>query len=431
MTFRDLIKKIIYIRQWWLFKKVENYTMVGHGRLYELYEIAERIERQGLAGSFVECGVWKGGAAAVMAEIVKKHKSKRDLWLFDSFVGLPEPSLADGDSAFRQYNKNKGGCDISDVEEVLFGIIGINRNQVKITVGWFNETLPAYKQSVGDISLLRLDCDWYESTKICLDILYDNVVPGGYVLIDDYSTWPGCRQAVDEFFKNKKIEADLVVGTDGAAFFQKPLFGSLGQYWSIESLKYQKPHERIRKIYREIIKGSTSGSVLDIGCGPASLALLLQSGNFKYSGVDVFKQNIPSGRYRVFDLEHDDFSNFPFDEIFDVVVISGVIEYLSIERVRELLKYLRLKLSDRNTKIIITYTNFSHYSRKIATYHPRWVMIKKIDDIREEFRAAGFSIVRFYPSYYFIFRRRLNLRFRLPGLFKYFGRQVIFILQKS
>ncbi|MFA6106358.1 MAG: TylF/MycF/NovP-related O-methyltransferase [Patescibacteria group bacterium] len=433
MTLNDAIKKIKHLRQWLLFKKVESYTMVGHDRLYELYELVEKIEKQGMSGNFVECGVWKGGAAAVMAEIINKYGERRNLWLFDSFAGLPEPSVADGILAHKQYKRDKGECKIEDVEEVLLKVTGNKKNKVKIVPGWFNETLPAHKQSVGDIGLLRLDCDWYESTKFCLDTLYENVVPGGYVIIDDYRAWPGCQKAVDEFMGINNIDAELVFGSGGAAYFQKPFIVGLDKYWTAESRKYKKPHKRINEIYGEIIKGGSGGSIIDIGCGPASLGEMLKNSNYKYAGVDVFMQKIVFGRYAVFDLEKDNFKNFPFNEIFNVIVISGVIEYLSIDRVRELLRYLNSNLSNKDTKILITYTNFSHYSRKKKTYHPLWVNIRNIDDMKKEFKSAGFSIVKHYPSYYYISRRRLNVPHNAWFSFfsKYFGRQIIFILRQE
>jgi hypothetical protein len=76
--------------------------------------------------------------------------------------------------------------------------------------GWFQETLPVCKDQIEKIAILRLDADWYASTKICLEFLYDKVVPGGFVIIDDYGTYEGCKKAVDEFREKQRITAFMV-----------------------------------------------------------------------------------------------------------------------------------------------------------------------------------------------------------------------------
>ena len=80
----------------------------------------------------------------------------------------------------------------------------------RIIKGWFQDTLPQNIDKIGNIAILRLDGDWYESTKVCLEYLYDNVVEGGYILVDDYNFWPGCKKAVDEFFDNRKIFPNII-----------------------------------------------------------------------------------------------------------------------------------------------------------------------------------------------------------------------------
>ena len=76
--------------------------------------------------------------------------------------------------------------------------------------GWFQDTLPKYKDKIGAIAVLRVDADWYESTKCCLENLYDNVVTGGYIFVDDYGFVTGCKKATDNFLTNKKLNAQLV-----------------------------------------------------------------------------------------------------------------------------------------------------------------------------------------------------------------------------
>ena len=93
---------------------------------------------------------------------------------------------------------------------------------IVIKKGWFQDTLPRAKSEIGKVAILRLDGDWYESTKCCLDNLYENVSPGGYVIIDDYGYWEGCRQALDEFLHARKIGIELREIDHDGRYFQNP-----------------------------------------------------------------------------------------------------------------------------------------------------------------------------------------------------------------
>lgn len=224
-------KDIFDIEKIILFKKIYPYTMVGYKRLSNVYEIAKIIEEKKTKGAFVECGVWKGGCIAAMAFIAQKAGSDRKIWLFDSFEGLPEPTADDGKVA-KDYAQNRAGgkletinkCvgPLEDVKEVFFNILKINQNNVVIKKGWFQDTLPKEKNYIGTISVLRLDGDWYESTKVCLDNLYNNVIIGGYIILDDYGHWEGAKKALDEFFIEKKISPELIKIDYTGVYFQKP-----------------------------------------------------------------------------------------------------------------------------------------------------------------------------------------------------------------
>jgi len=93
---------------------------------------------------------------------------------------------------------------------------------VSLVKGWFQDTLPEYKDRMGAVALLRLDGDWYESTKCCLENLYDNVVPGGYVIIDDYGALTGCKEAVDDFLNERNINVELIDVDHIRFYFLKP-----------------------------------------------------------------------------------------------------------------------------------------------------------------------------------------------------------------
>ncbi len=215
----------------WLFKKVYPYTMSGYKRLSNVYELAKKIEKKKINGAFVECGVWKGGCTAIMAFVSKKAGSLRKVWLFDSFEGLPEPTYKDGLLA-REYAQNKAGGNrktiekcigpIEYVNKILFDILRINRDNIIIKKGWFQNTLLKVQKEIGPISILRLDGDWYESTKCCLENLYDNVIIGGYIIVDDYGHWEGARKALEEFFISRKIKPNLIKIDYTGIYFQKP-----------------------------------------------------------------------------------------------------------------------------------------------------------------------------------------------------------------
>ena len=192
--------------------------MAGYKRLSNAYELALLAEKKGLQGAFVECGVWKGGSIGIMAYIADRAKSNRKIWLFDSFEGLPEPTKEDGQGAKIYSGEKDSGKLVSiekcvgpleDVKKLFFSVLKLHSENIYIGKGWFQDTLSRKKVDVGPIAILRLDADWYESTKCVLDNLYDNVVQRGYVIVDDYGHWEGCKKAVDEFFAKRNLKVEL------------------------------------------------------------------------------------------------------------------------------------------------------------------------------------------------------------------------------
>jgi len=220
---------------------VRPYTMVGRNGLMATCRIVLDTERQEVDGQLVECGVAQGGCAALMLSSSWTARMQialprsidpqdtRVAWLFDSFEGLPEPTAEDG-VLRKPQGKDKSSWDLAkgyclgtleEVEDLLFGKFGFSRDKVHLIKGWFQDTLPEYKDKVGDIAVLRIDGDWYESTKCCLENLYDQVVDGGYVILDDYAL-VGCRKAVDEFFGNKgEGMPEVVLDGRGGGWFRK------------------------------------------------------------------------------------------------------------------------------------------------------------------------------------------------------------------
>jgi hypothetical protein len=187
-------------------------TMVSHDRLMNLQRHC--LQFRDTDFSFVECGVAKGGCIALMKSISKNNK----VFGFDSFEGMPPTTEKDiGD-----YNKTnpingygKPGDNLSggiDTVYDVFDKLNVNMFNVTLIKGYFQKTLEIQQNidNIGKIAVLRLDGDWYESTKICLEKLYDNVVDGGVIIIDDYGHWVGAKRAVDEFREQRNINSPLL-----------------------------------------------------------------------------------------------------------------------------------------------------------------------------------------------------------------------------
>ncbi|MGA2285821.1 MAG: TylF/MycF/NovP-related O-methyltransferase [Dehalococcoidia bacterium] len=204
-----------------LFNKVRPFTIVSWARLGALYKLSRELERRGIAGDIVECGTCNGGSAAVMGYASEGSPATRRMWLFDSFEGLPQPTDEDGEEARGREGAYAG--TVGNVRRVL-AALRIRDNRVQIVKGWFQETLAA--APVKRIGLLHIDADLYLSVKQCLDEFYDRVEPGGFIVLDDYGNWEGCRKAVEEFFLVRGLDVVLVQVDNEGRYFEKPQLDS-------------------------------------------------------------------------------------------------------------------------------------------------------------------------------------------------------------
>lgn len=211
---------------------VHGLTMVGPASLTSLGSHVLKVIDESIPGDLVECGVWMGGSSFLMADLLRRKGVKdRRVWMFDSFEGLPPPGELDGTEAEEYAAKTDSPIYWNNCEAPLDEVIASAQrlglsSYIEPVKGWFDVTLPEYKEKIGPIAVLRLDGDWYDSIKTSLDNLYDQVSPGGFIFLDDYYRWEGCAKAVHDFLSERKL-ADRVVtifhelGGSESAFIRK------------------------------------------------------------------------------------------------------------------------------------------------------------------------------------------------------------------
>jgi O-methyltransferase len=201
-----------------IYNEVKPFTMTSKERMFSLYKSVEYVIQNNIPGDFVECGVWKGGSAMLIAVFLLELKVKdRKIYLYDTFEGMSEPTNDDHkmeNSEFLAIDKwNKQKTDDADVNEWCYaGLDEVRSNMMKtgytadkiiFVKGKVEETIPT--QAPSAIAILRLDTDWYESTRHELLHLYPLLSNKGVLIIDDYGHWAGAKKAVDEYFKKGEI----------------------------------------------------------------------------------------------------------------------------------------------------------------------------------------------------------------------------------
>lgn len=187
---------------------VAPYTLTTPERIAGLVHAVRHLAAHGIAGDVVECGVWRGGSMlAVARTLLECGDADRDLWLYDTFTRMPPPGERDYDiwgrhaSAYFEGPVDPHDTDgyrylpLEEVRAVLEGS-GYPAERLRFVPGLVEETIPA--QAPERIALLRLDTDWYESTRHELEHLFPRIVDGGILIIDDYGQFTGARAAVDE-----------------------------------------------------------------------------------------------------------------------------------------------------------------------------------------------------------------------------------------
>ena len=199
-----------------IYKKVCNHTMTSPERIYSLIEAVQYVVKNNIEGDIVECGVWKGGSMMAVAETLQYLKTNnRSLYLYDTYEGMSEPTEHDktfkGDDAkhLMETDSDKEKNLVwaySALDTVKQGMQSTAYPSEKINYikGKVEDTIP--KTIPAKIAILRLDTDWYESTKHELIHLFPLLSDNGVLILDDYGHWAGAKKAVDEYFAEHNVK---------------------------------------------------------------------------------------------------------------------------------------------------------------------------------------------------------------------------------
>ncbi len=200
-----------------MFEACKPYTLLHVERMYSLYKAVQYIVKKGVPGDFVECGVWKGGASMMMAKtLMLLGDTSRTIYMYDTYEGMAEPTPEDkavmeGKENVREVWEQSQKGDHNewcygplDGVKAAMASTGYPADKIVYIKGKVEDTLPA-QNPPGQIAILRLDTDWYSSTKHEMETLYPQLVQNGVLILDDYGYWAGARQAVDEYFAKHNI----------------------------------------------------------------------------------------------------------------------------------------------------------------------------------------------------------------------------------
>lgn len=197
-----------------LYEQARPFTMTSVERMYALFEAVRHVVRRGIPGDLVECGVWQGGSAMLMALTLLAEGDTRRIHLFDTFAGMTRPGEVDRRardgaeqiSRWQQFDRgdHNAWC-YAGLDEVRANMAstGYPASMLDFVAGKVEDTLPA--RAPEKIALLRLDTDWYQSTYHELAHLFPRLVPGGVLVLDDYGSFEGARKAVDQYFAENAI----------------------------------------------------------------------------------------------------------------------------------------------------------------------------------------------------------------------------------
>ncbi|MBS1596761.1 MAG: class I SAM-dependent methyltransferase [Bacteroidetes bacterium] len=203
-----------------IYRKYSEFTMTPPEIFFENLLLSEN-HLKNISGDIVECGVWRGGMIAGIAEALKGQQRK--YFLFDSFEGLPPAKEIDGERATKWQSDTTGDFYYDNCraeQDFAIKAMSATGSDYKLIKGWFENTLPEFNGS-NNIALLRLDGDWYESISISLKFLFPLVVKGGLIIIDDYLAWDGCSKAVHDYLSSIKSASKIRTTPSGVTYLIK------------------------------------------------------------------------------------------------------------------------------------------------------------------------------------------------------------------
>jgi hypothetical protein len=198
----------------------DRLSFLGPAALLDLYDTARLLEKRQVPGLFVETGTALGGSALVIA--TAKHR-QRQLLLYDVFGLIPPPSPRDGAVAQERYAEISTGSATGSAGALYYGYhddlleevrgnfqhlgFELESEKIRLVQGLYEETLTLAEP----VAFAHIDCDWYDSVMTCLERIVPHLSPGGVLIIDDYLQWPGCKEAVDEYFADRRAEFRFVM----------------------------------------------------------------------------------------------------------------------------------------------------------------------------------------------------------------------------
>ena len=198
----------------------QGLSFLGLAALLDLHNVVRKVEQRTSTGVFIEMGTALGGSAMVLAAA---KRSERPLLLYDVFDQIPPPSAEDGGEAQQRYAEISTGAAKGIGDGVYYGYqenllasvqesfrqhgFDLQEQNLHFIPGLYEETLEVSKP----VAFAHIDCDWYESVKVCLERIVPQLTPGGVLVLDDYHQWPGCKRAVDEYFAGRQGEFTFVM----------------------------------------------------------------------------------------------------------------------------------------------------------------------------------------------------------------------------
>lgn len=377
---------------------IRPYTMLSEQRLYSLFSLAKKICALDLPGNFVECGVAAGGSSAMLAYVIKKHSRRpRVCFSCDTFEGLPE--AGEKDTAHGENAESLGwgaGTCAAPLESLMAAAKALGAQDViQPLKGLFTETLGVNKPSIGQISLLHADGDWYESTKDIFENLYDAVVSGGFVQIDDYGYWQGCKQAVHEFEKNRNLRFQLNSIDGTGVWFQKSAEAPAALSAPLLPAKWDFP-VKAAGLATAVNENANADSALkprlNLGCGSQV--------HPQWTNVDIMPRH-PGV------INHDLNKRLPFaDASFEVVYHSHVLEHLTkeqgkafVEECYRVLKpggILRVVVPDLETiaRLYLENLDKAEAGDGTASNRHEWMLLELLDQMVRE--TSGGEMGRYF-----------------------------------